>query len=344
MRYPTTLLFVLLLCTCGRAQICYDLSAEGRTLSISLIAEQDYVGVPANIYNTGLITLAWDESLGEDVIESINAPSPFPYNYDSGAPLARLINGTYYQKFSFSTQTREDLRTGEPLVILNVTVANFNVATGGFQIVPAPPAEVANGDAAIEHVIDANRFGGNGCNLEVTGVVLPLKFISFTATPTGKVAQLNWTTAQESGVDRQEVQRLSGSSSFITIGSQPAKNETANQYTYQDETVAPGNQYIYRIRAVDFDGAETFSDQQLIEFGSAINISPNPVSETLTVNYSDEYTASLMDQSGREVYRLPVANGQRSFSVRQFPAGTYVIIFKDRNNREFHTQKISIVH
>lgn len=343
MRTYLTLLLILALCTCARAQICFDLTSEGRTLTVSFISAVDYVNRPANTYNSGLFTFSWPEALGEDIIESIATPSDFGWDYDSGAPLARLVNGRYYQKFIFDTRAEEDLRANVPLPVMTITVFNADVATGEFSIDPAPPAEIENGDAAITNVTEGNRYGENGCNTTVAGVVLPLDFLDFTATATGKSALLDWSTGHESNVDRQEVQRINGNT-FVTIGTLSAKNGASNDYTFTDQEVAAGKEYVYRIKAVDYDDAFTLSEQRIVRLAPAVQIFPNPVSATLQLNAPATYSATLKNAAGQTVRVLPATTGQSTVDVSQLPTGTYLLSVLDERNTEIANEKVIITH
>lgn len=66
---------------------------------------------------------------------------------------------------------------------------------------------------------------------------------------------------------------------------------------------------------------------------SGINIFPNPVAHTLTIdNTKGEYTATIQDMTGRVVATRKIAFGQTEWTVNELPAGMYLLEVKDEQH------------
>jgi hypothetical protein len=117
----------------------------------------------------------------------------------------------------------------------------------------------------------------------------------------------------------------------------PASGRSDQQgaYTFTDDAVLPNTTYYYRLRQVDFDGTESYSD---IIFG-AINdegfglsaFVPNPAEAVtqLTVHLKKDASTSvtLFDATGRQVFRqeqrLQAGNNPIEINVEHLPTGSY---------------------
>lgn len=91
--------------------------------------------------------------------------------------------------------------------------------------------------------------------------VLPVELMSFTGTVRAEDNLLDWTTASEQNSDFFLVERSTDGRSFEPIGSVDAANYSsmAIQYRFADVAAPKGLSY-YRLRMVDTDGTEAFSE------------------------------------------------------------------------------------
>lgn len=134
-------------------------------------------------------------------------------------------------------------------------------------------------------VTDFSPFGILNNNL-----VLPLRFLSFTAQKCGNNICLNWKTADEQNVSYFEIERSTDGRNFTAIKNEPAKNQPLNLYSYADDVSGFSNgKLLYRIRQVDTDGKVTYSRVVVMSVdGQGISIYPSVFSKSFTTqNYSN---------------------------------------------------------
>ncbi len=85
--------------------------------------------------------------------------------------------------------------------------------------------------------------------LRSSNTVLPIKFTGFKVSRSNNHNLLQWTTANETGYDRYEVEHSSDGSSFAVIANLPHR-QNITDYSYQHVTEEPGVHY-YRIAGFD---------------------------------------------------------------------------------------------
>ncbi|MFZ1454984.1 MAG: T9SS type A sorting domain-containing protein, partial [Saprospiraceae bacterium] len=122
------------------------------------------------------------------------------------------------------------------------------------------------------------------------------------------VNQLQWTTLSEFNNDYFEIQRSIGKDDFEAIGKVPGINKP-NLYSYTDNDIASSGVHIYRLRQVDFDGTETFSDQIAIKVSddasAKTHVSPNPATNIVNLHIEgktdDQIKVQVFNMSGQKV-------------------------------------------
>lgn len=89
---------------------------------------------------------------------------------------------------------------------------------------------------------------------------LPVKLTSFKAAKEGKVVSLNWSTTEEIGSDRFEVERSMDGKVWSFIGEVKANGTTRNLNLYHFTDVQPAQgQNLYRLKMIDQDNTFAFS-------------------------------------------------------------------------------------
>ena len=115
---------------------------------------------------------------------------------------------------------------------------------------------------------------------------LPLTLLYFKAACTGNMVELNWETANESGIDKFIIERSADGISWIAIKTVPSRgNSTADQlYLSMDDSGVPGNVF-YRLVIKEKDGAVSYSPVTKNNCSQVTNISviPNPVTTKMQV-------------------------------------------------------------
>lgn len=124
-----------------------------------------------------------------------------------------------------------------------------------------------------------------------SGGTLPVEMVSFTATPRGKAAELNWVTASEVNNNHFIVERSSDNENFIVVGTVKGAGNSSmvNAYNLVDndaKAYAVNNLVYYRLTQVDRDGSKTYAGTAVADFGDVsdeVVVMPNPFTNTITV-------------------------------------------------------------
>jgi len=94
--------------------------------------------------------------------------------------------------------------------------------------------------------------------------ILPVTFLSFNITQGSNNAFLvKWTTANETGAARYDVQRSTDGNAWTTLASLAATGNTTNSYSYTDQTIAAT--VYYRIKQIDADGTFTYTAVRVLK-------------------------------------------------------------------------------
>ncbi|MFK7933181.1 MAG: FG-GAP-like repeat-containing protein [Saprospiraceae bacterium] len=161
---------------------------------------------------------------------------------------------------------------------------------------------------------------------------LPLDLLSFTGKVAKDQSHLNWHTANERNVAGYHIEWQVNNVKWEAIGYQKATNEAEATYNFSHTQPATGVNY-YRLRSVDNDGKETFSNVVALKFAQATTellVYPNPTkgqfSVVLPTDFSELEPTELMirDITGRLVYQTQV-NGQIDVQLNDLPTGQYVL-------------------
>jgi type 1 glutamine amidotransferase len=125
-------------------------------------------------------------------------------------------------------------------------------------------------------------LGGIQYALDVAGGVLPVTLSSIKAYENNQGVQIEWTTQQETNVDRYEVERSENGQQFSKLESIKAKGNSnvVTNYNFFDAHPFAGKNF-YRIKIIDLSSKVTYSQvtkMNIINNGPAmITLYPNPV-------------------------------------------------------------------
>ena len=116
---------------------------------------------------------------------------------------------------------------------------------------------------------------------ECVQLALPVELLSFTGSLEGGEVDLAWSTATETDNSHFLVERSVDGLTYAAIGRVEGAGTVGyvTDYQYTDGDFAAGVNY-YRLRQVDFDGAETLSNVIAIDAGAVaatLGLYPNPV-------------------------------------------------------------------
>lgn len=182
-------------------------------------------------------------------------------------------------------------------------------------------------------------------------VMIPVELVSFSGEAQKGQNVLTWKTATERNTAFFEIEKSLDGRTFTHIGKINAAGETntPQYYSFADDNSAQtvGVAYYYRLRIVDKDGSERFSNIIALSVVSKMTytVFPNPFDKTLTVSVqtSEPETVSIFmtDLSGRIVYQSILSidkSGIFEVSTENLPNGLFFIKIKGKN--ETVVQKI----
>ena len=186
---------------------------------------------------------------------------------------------------------------------------------------------------------------------------LPVEFGAFTASLDGADVILQWTTLSETNNARFDIQQRSGDAAFAKVGETLGQGTTteATTYSFRVGDLTAGT-YQFRLRQVDVDGGESFSESLTVTVGlqeafALETIRPHPVQATSTamlqVERAQEVTAELFDLLGRKVQTVyrgmvnPSTPVELSVSSNQLQSGAYFLRVTGDDFRT--TQRVTVV-
>lgn len=172
---------------------------------------------------------------------------------------------------------------------------------------------------------------------EIAGVT-PVELVAFTASKSGGMVELSWSTATEVNNAYFDVERKIAGKSWESVGRIKGNGTTAQgaQYSFTDDAVA-GN-VSYRLKQVDFDGTFTYSATVEVsasvpdQFELSQNY-PNPFNPSTVIRYSIPQDAKVKLQvysiTGQLVAELVNASQSAgvhnvTFNAAGLASGTYI--------------------
>lgn len=176
-------------------------------------------------------------------------------------------------------------------------------------------------------------------NIEGPASTLPVSIVGFAGQRQGNANVLKWTVAQEKDVLRYQVDRSANGINWAKAGEVASLGNSAAQrsYSFTDNAAGSGRQ-IYRLRAVDMNGAVKLSNLIVVSGSKAAQLSlgglfPNPAATKLNVVVNapakETVTLQVLDLAGRTVkaQRESVDAGANTLDVNlsALKAGSYLI-------------------
>ncbi|MBC7888653.1 MAG: T9SS type A sorting domain-containing protein [Ferruginibacter sp.] len=189
----------------------------------------------------------------------------------------------------------------------------------------------------------------------VPNIVLPVKFLGFTATRRDNSAILNWQIENESDItDRYEIERTLNGADFRKVYTVPAKNNgnSSNAYVLTDlnlSAIRSSGIFYYRIKQVDKDGRFVYSEIRSVRLNSrgiAIGVFPNPIREfaNLTIDLEQDASAtiSINDASGKQMKNIQMqlfkGANIKKINMASLAAGSYML--KIQTSEEIKTIQV----
>ncbi|MBT8380662.1 MAG: T9SS type A sorting domain-containing protein [Ignavibacteria bacterium] len=190
--------------------------------------------------------------------------------------------------------------------------------------------------------------------LDFFNVIVPVELVSFTASKDEKDIVLNWSTATELNNQGFEIQRSSDNQNFNRIGFVEGKGTTTEKqdYFFRDNTHTVEGKYYYRLKQIDQDGSNNYSEVIEIEYNwlpTEFSLSqnyPNPFNPSTKIEFTVPVTFSgaqellitikIYDILGNEVVTLvneekPVGFYEVEFNASEYSSGFYFYTLKAGN-------------
>lgn len=248
----------------------------------SALANPQHVFTAAGAYPVKLI--AYNGSLTDTTVISIKITSS-PNALFAYTPALPLVNDTVkFTNFSLNS-TSCHWSFGDGSASTNINPQHIYTKTGNYAV-----QLIAYGNNLADTLTEY---------VKVSSATLPVKLVSFTATPVKGYNQLQWSTTAEINTSYFTVQRSADGKSFDDIISLPAAGNSSSMqyYSYSDAGNTAGSTY-YRLKTTDKDGQASYSNVLLLQNAQALSkamvLYPNPVprnsNATLLVSTGDAIT------------------------------------------------------
>jgi hypothetical protein len=127
----------------------------------------------------------------------------------------------------------------------------------------------------------------------------------------------------------------------VTFIDSKSSGGTNEKYSYIYTGMLPSENY-FRLKQVDLDGKFSYSQikilrstKQVSSVESNVVIYPNPVRDIMNITNleSSNYTAKIVDMSGRVIKSFVMRNGQNQVDVASLKSGIYFISMNDMNGK-----------
>lgn len=188
--------------------------------------------------------------------------------------------------------------------------------------------------AGVTAIANARRFTLATTN--ITQTPLPVKLISFTASVSGSIVNLDWKTASEVNNDYFQVQRSANGKDWQDLTRVKGAGNSYESITYNtvDQSPYHGTSY-YRLKQVDFDGKYEYSIVESVSLNYPNVLFPNPTADNVILtrhrddgNFDiDEiqvFSAAGIQVNGRVVIKI-LSSTQLEIDLSLLPAGIYLI-------------------
>lgn len=153
-------------------------------------------------------------------------------------------------------------------------------------------------------------------------IVLPVKFVSFSASSKYKNVLIEWTAAEEGNAGLYELERSENAKTWTTVTVVSATgNGAANHYSYTDKSFTAEVVY-YRVKQVDPKGNHTFSEVNSIKREGEMTAAPIKISaknSQVVLQFDKQVKGAV------EVNLISLSGQVLSRQTLQAPVGQYAV-------------------
>lgn|GEM_PF-7026659 len=169
---------------------------------------------------------------------------------------------------------------------------------------------------------------------------LSIKLDNIAAKNMGQKNRIDWNTLREDAGDEFVLERSSNGKEFTNLAVIAAKGN-ASSYSYWDEAPFSGMNY-YRLKMKDMNNYIHYSNivSAFVNDKNAFAIEafPNPVSDQLNIRIygavKQAVQISICDVTGKEVWKLSVANAMQTIDMSNWSTGIYFLKYSDADKKQ----------
>jgi hypothetical protein len=192
----------------------------------------------------------------------------------------------------------------------------------------------------------AKRTGMNGFSVFATaqtGNTFPISLLYFDAKEMGTEVEATWVTESEINNNYFVVERSADGVNFNEVGRRNGAGNSSSTLYYSliDGHPLKGISY-YRLRQVDFDGTESYSNLVAVSFleQNVLNVYPNPAQSDVQCSFTaaaaGEVIIEMIDALGKTVLSQKVSvtkglNVITDLDIQLVPRGVYIMQVKPLN-------------
>jgi hypothetical protein len=195
------------------------------------------------------------------------------------------------------------------------------------------------------------RFSQFAINGSCGGVLLSTNGIEFSGSLQGEDVRLHWKTQPNFEAESFVVERSSGGSGFISIGTiiSSSNSSSGNQYYFNDTNV-PDGPVQYRVRVIKRTDSPYFT--QIVRFNKTgstiISVMPNPVNGVFDIQFGKitpgNYSIRLVNAAGMAIMTQYLNVREGDIKRMSRPAGSttgiYFLVIQNQANNEQKTLKL----
>jgi hypothetical protein len=182
-------------------------------------------------------------------------------------------------------------------------------------------------------------------------IVLPIKLLSFNATEDQQGVALNWSAANQEGLEYYDAQKSLDGINWKNIGNVMVASQNIRSYSLTDFESNQGSVF-YRLKLVGVNGSLTYS--KVLEVTSkekeAANIKLNTVFNTsinlqISVPENDEYSLALYSVAGNKIVQKDnnFQSGTNYFTIDvpvSVARGIYVLNIRNKTGRIVYNSRV----
>jgi hypothetical protein len=158
---------------------------------------------------------------------------------------------------------------------------------------------------------------------------LPVELKSFNAECQSDYVQVNWTTASEIRNKAFELYKSDNAINWNIIHTTDGQGDKATETNYSFKDMNKNSTY-YRLKDIDFDGIENWSQIIFADCkneSNQIEVYPNPASEFIKViiPFEEQTTLNILSMEGKTIKSIPLVSKNNLIHIKDLSAGVYII-------------------